>query len=64
LLRDGHRAEICRIEPAAQSLGLRVGQEVEMGRRSNNEQVWHLIVDGREMQLQHYQADAIIVRRM
>ena len=63
LLRDGNQAEIRKIAPLAQPFGLAPGDHVTMGKRSSDGKVWKLITaDGRQIQLNHDQADAIIVR--
>ncbi|MFT5302423.1 MAG: ABC-type Mn2+/Zn2+ transport system permease subunit [Mariniblastus sp.] len=63
LLRNGNQAEIKKIAPLAQSFGLSPGDHVTMGKRSSDGKVWTLItVDGRQIKLNHDQADAIIVR--
>lgn len=63
LMRNGNRAIIQRVAKLAQSVGLKVGDRVTMGVRSHDGKIWTLITeDGREIKLNHKQADALIVR--
>lgn len=63
LLREGHRAEVRRVNPAAQSVGLKPGDRITMGPRAEGGKVWKLLTsDGRQLELHHEEADAIIVR--
>lgn len=63
LLRRGNRATIQRIGPSARSFGLHVGDQIVMGRRSNDGKTWKLSTSsGREIELTHDQADALLVR--
>ncbi len=62
LLREGYRAELHRIEPAARELELSVGQIITMGPRSADGATWTIISDtGLTLQLNHDQSDALIV---
>lgn len=63
LLREGNRAEVCRVHPAAQSVALKPGDRITMGPRAEGGKVWKLLTsDGRKVELHHEEADAIIVR--
>lgn len=63
LLREGDRAEIRRLLPAARGLPLRIGQSITMGRRSDDGATWNLILGNDQiLALNHHQADDIIVQ--
>ena len=63
LLRKGNHAIIQSVGLPARSLGLNPGDRVTMGARSEEGKIWTLTTgDGRELKLQHQQADALIVR--
>ncbi len=63
LMRDGNQAIVQYVGPPAQSLELKFGDRVTMGARSQDGTTWTLITeDGREINLNHNQADALIVR--
>ncbi len=63
LLREGNRAEVRRIHAEAQSVSLQPGDCITMGNREADGKVWKLFTsDGRRIELNHEQADAIIVR--
>lgn len=61
LLRLGDRAEVCEIGIKGQGCGLQIGQHVVAGERSPNN-IWHLTSEGAEIELNHEQADAVMVR--
>ena len=62
LLRLGDQAEICAIGDCAKGIGLRIGQQVVAGDRANDENAWRISSDGKWYELDHDQADAIIVK--
>jgi manganese/iron transport system permease protein/iron/zinc/copper transport system permease protein len=63
LLRNGNRATVQKIGRPAKSIGLKPGDQIIMGSRCNEGKTWTLTTDdGREFQLTHRQADALIVR--
>lgn len=63
LLRNGNRARIRRIGRPAKSTGLKTGDLITMGQRSDQGKTWTLTtVDGRVLKLTHRQADALIVQ--
>jgi manganese/iron transport system permease protein/iron/zinc/copper transport system permease protein len=63
LLREGNVAVVQRVNQAGESAGLKVGESIRMGARSNDGKVWRLLTpNGRQIELRHEQADAIIVR--
>jgi hypothetical protein len=63
LLRKGNRATIQKVEAPARLLGLQPGDRITMGTRCNQGKTWTMTTeDGRELQLTHHQADALIVR--
>jgi manganese/iron transport system permease protein/iron/zinc/copper transport system permease protein len=62
LLREGDRAEICEIAGDASDFGLAVGEKVIAGVRARDGQTWTLKCGDRNIELNHAQADAIIVR--
>jgi ABC-type Mn2+/Zn2+ transport system permease subunit/Mn-dependent DtxR family transcriptional regulator len=65
LLREGNQAEVRRIYQGGTVLGLQAGDRIRMGRRSSDGKFWRLqTTDGREFELDHGQADAIIVRML
>ena len=54
LLRSGHRAEITRLLPAADPLGLKVGVTIEVGSRSKDGKYWNLRdQNGQQFQLKN-----------
>ncbi len=62
-LRDGDQAEIIRVGPAADSLALRSGHKVQMGPRLDQGRIWQVrLSDGSTVELDHDQADAVVVR--
>lgn len=63
LMRNGNRVIVQRVAPQAQAFGLSIGDRLTMVARSNDGSVWIVKTDeGREIQLTHEQADALIVR--
>jgi len=61
-LRQGNEAVVQSVGPLADSFGFKPGDVVTMGERLENA-IWTLIAaDGRELKLDHDQADALIVR--
>jgi Mn-dependent DtxR family transcriptional regulator len=63
LLREGNRAEVRRVHPAAQSVALKPGDRITMGAREAGGKLWTLHTsDGRQLELHHEEADAIFVR--
>lgn len=63
LLRDGNRGTVQKIGTAAEGLGLSVGEEITMGERSDDGRIWTMMLEnGKQIQLDHHQADAIVVR--
>lgn len=63
LLRDGNQAIVHSVKPLAQSFGLSPGDKITMGARSSNGKIWTLITEnGKRIELNHDEADAIIVR--
>jgi len=63
LLRRGNKAIVQHVNPVADSFGLKPGELVTMQGRSNNGQLWTLVTtEGRTLELNHDQADAVIVR--
>ncbi len=63
VLRDGDRATIVNIDFAGQSQGLAVGNQITMGPRSADGKIWTLhLPDGTSCQLDHAQADAVVVK--
>jgi manganese/iron transport system permease protein/iron/zinc/copper transport system permease protein len=62
-LRRGHRAEVRGVLSEATGLGLEAGHVIVMGPRSDDGLTWTVITeDGDVLQLDHHQADALIVR--
>ncbi len=63
LLREGNRASVQRVGALADSFGFKPGDTITMGKRSDGGKTWTLIAeDGRELKLDHEQADSLIVR--
>lgn len=63
VLRAGRKAIVQKVGPLAESFGFKPGDVVTMGERSSDGKIWTLICeDGRELQLDHDQADSLIVR--
>ncbi len=63
LLREGHRAEVRRIEARAADVGVAVGTTIDVGARTGDGERWTFILpDGRKILLDHDQADAIFVK--
>ena len=62
-MRDGNRAVVEQVGEAAQMCGLNAGDLVTMDRRSADGNTWVLLTAaGNSIELNHDQADAIIVR--
>ena len=62
LLREGHRAKVIRIENLAKKFKLSEGEIVSMAARKNDGNTWVLVsATGREIELTHDEADAVIV---
>ncbi len=62
LLREGHRARVMQVGPAATSTGLQPGMEITVGPRLPEQNLWTLhLADGREISLDHPTADAVQV---
>ena len=63
LLRRGNRAEIVRVEETARATGLHAGMTVQTEPRSADGETWTLVTDqGKRIQLDHHQADAVFVK--
>ncbi len=63
LLREGHRAEVDRVEAVAENLGVDEGMTIDVGPRTSGGRHWTFVLpDGRQLSLSHDQADAIFVR--
>jgi len=63
VLRDGDQATVVKVKPMAASLELTVGDEITMGPRSADGKIWQLqLSDGTACQLNHAQADAVVVK--
>ncbi len=64
MLREGRQAKITRVTIKSEELGLTLGELVTVGPRIQNDQVWTLIRgDGSKVQLNHDQADSVVVAR-
>lgn len=64
MLREGRRTKVARVTQGGSSLGLTPGESITVGPRIRDDQVWTLIRDdGSELQLDHDQADSVIVTR-
>ena len=62
LLREGHRAKIVRVGPRITDERLRPDVLIRMGPRSQDGKLWTLeLADGSQVQLDHAQADDVIV---
>ena len=65
MLREGRQAKIVRITNVGKKLELDVGEQVTVGPRVDDDQVWTLIrKDGTQIRLDHGQADSLIVVRI
>jgi len=65
LLRDGHQATIIEVQPMAEFTGLKPGDNVNVAPRQDDGKTWVLIApNGKEVKLDHAQADAILVERV
>lgn len=63
LLRKGHSATITHVENPADEMQLQPGMIVTAGPRHEEQNLWRLILpDGKEVLLDHKQADAVIVK--
>lgn len=63
LLRSGNQAKIVAIKDPSMSPSLTIGQEIEVGPRAKQGQLWTVITqDENTLNLTHQQADAVIVR--
>ena len=63
LLREGHVAQVIRIESPATRLGITEGMTVDVGPRSDDGKTWTLITpSGQPVKLDHNQADSIFVK--
>jgi ABC-type Mn2+/Zn2+ transport system permease subunit/Mn-dependent DtxR family transcriptional regulator len=63
LLREGRRATVTDIGPAAGQTELAPGMQVTAGPRQQNERIWTLLLpDGRQICLDHQAADAVTVQ--
>lgn len=63
LLRTGNEATVQQVGALAEPFGFKPGDRVTMGERSSDGKLWTLIAeDGREVQLNHQEADALVVR--
>ena len=60
-MRAGNRAVIQGIHARAADLGLNVGDRIEMKRRSADGLTWRLSGPGGDLELDHAQADDVIV---
>jgi manganese/iron transport system permease protein/iron/zinc/copper transport system permease protein len=60
-LREGDQAQVLKIRPAAQAVGLRIGQFFTIGPRSADGKSWSIRTEHQEFNLSHDQADAVIV---
>ena len=62
LLREGYRARVVNVLTGAAGHGLRAGDEIVAGPRSEDGQIWHFATtDGLQVQLNHDQADQVLV---
>ncbi len=63
MLREGDRAEVRAIAPEVSQLGLLAGNVITIGPRIGDGHIWTLSKeDGPRLELDHHQADAILVR--
>lgn len=62
LLRHGHTVEIREMGPSVRNIGLSIGQIVTAGRRSADGKLWRLNSSEQGFELNHDQADEILVR--
>ena len=61
-LREGRVAKVVQIKNAASSIEIEIGSQITAGKRSDDGTVWTIVCsDGREIKLDHDQADAIVV---
>ena len=62
-LREGHQARILNLLPDADGLSLQADEEITMGARSEDGKKWVVVLkNGEQSELNHDQADAVIVR--
>ena len=65
LLRKGNRATVQHVGRLAETFGFKPGDIIIMGDRADGGKTWTLIAeDGRELKLDHQQADSLIVRML
>ena len=62
LLRVGRTGEIVAIRSGASSTGLKIGDEITTGPRLKDGSLWTVLHGDRKIELDHDQADAIVVR--
>ena len=63
LLRSGNKAVVKKVGPLADNFGFKPGDIVEAGERVEGGTIWVLIAeDGRELKLDHDEADSLIVQ--
>jgi len=63
VLRDGDGAVVVRVAGPASGQGIEAGMTITMGPRLDNGKVWTLTLpDGTNCQLNHDQADAVVVK--
>jgi len=63
LLREGHRATVEKLGDLSAACPLEAGMAVVAGARQDNGLMWTFVLsDGREVRLDHDEADAVIVR--
>ncbi len=62
LLRTGQRCDVCRL-PEAVDTGMAMGQSLTMLERRHDGHTWAVrLDDGKELELDHHHADAVMVR--
>ncbi|MEM9412953.1 MAG: iron chelate uptake ABC transporter family permease subunit, partial [Planctomycetota bacterium] len=62
LLREGDQATICEIGNSAKDAGLKIGDRLVAGQRSEDGQTWYFSIDHQNYEFNHDQADAILVQ--
>lgn len=62
VLREGRKAKVLKVTAGGETLGLSSGELIRVGPRLHDDQIWTLIrADGSLMELDHNQADAVVV---
>ena len=65
MLREGRSVRIVELKPGAADLGLVRGEIVKVGPRVKNDEAWTLVKEnGDSIELDHDQADSVIVVRV